>query len=290
MKYGMTKEIFDSESSVDDIIITGLPRSGTTLLCMLLSEHENVVALNEPMDKDLFKNHEDAIRNIETCFKNFRASLLESGKALARTKNGNITDNAYTPNSLSRQREVRRTEIQFSKKLDSQFTLAMKHCAEFTLLFPEILEKYSVFAVIRNPLALLGSWNSVNVPVSRGRVAKAQKLNKWLFDKLENMGNDILGRQLFIMSWYFEQFKLLSSERIIRYEDIVTKPSWTISRISGRELSGKYPEMSNKNTSDYYDSEFLKIAGPRLLESEGSYWDFYSREDIINIIDEGNRG
>jgi hypothetical protein len=44
----------------------------------------------------------------------------------------------------------------------------------FTALLPALLRRFPTFAVVRNTLSVLTSWNSVDIPARQGRVPKAE--------------------------------------------------------------------------------------------------------------------
>jgi hypothetical protein len=267
-----------------DILLTGIPRSGTTLACRLLCDFSQTIALNEPMDRDQFDNPTVAFKNIKNHFQIFRKSLVEDGSARARTSEGRITDNAFTPDNIKRERIVKRSEIIFDKKLNPDFTLIMKHCAEFTLLIPELLKEFEIYALIRNPLAVLSSWASVDVPVSRGKVAKAAKLNPLFHEELEKQGENILDRQLFILSWYFGQYDFLPKDHIIRYEEMIQSPEDILSPIANNKYEAISSELKNKNTSNYYDRNRMKTLAKALLNSDGNYWKYYSADMVKELL------
>lgn len=272
-----------TNKSTVDILLTGIPRSGTTLACRLLSEVQDVVALNEPMWPDQFTTRLESIQAIlETCNK-LRASLLTKGIGIARTTSGNITDNAYSETKDGRKRVVERGPIRFDKKLNPDFKLILKHNAEFTLLLPELKESFEVFAIIRNPLALLGSWASVNVPVSRGKVAKSAKLLPEFHQQIEEI-DGLLAKQLFIMDWYFSQYEDFPEDHIIKYEDIIATKGGALSPIAGKDVLDH--SLEGRNTSSLYDAKFLVEASDALINSEGAYWSYYQKEDVIALLEE----
>lgn len=269
-----------------NIILTGVPRSGTTMLCRLLCALPNTVALNEPMEQSYFPDAENAKIAIANRFQALRKSLYFEGKALARTKDGAIVDNAFSAKAEgpSRSRIVQRTEVYFDKKLSPDFNLLMKHCAEFTLILPELTKQYTVVALMRNPLALLLSWRSVNVPVSRGRVAKSARLNATFYAALEAQNaEDLISKQLFILSWYFEQYRQLPRHQVFFYEDLVAKTEETLNGIldSTIPVEGKLANLNNRNTL-YKDPQIGEVY-QRLLASEGAYWQFYSKEQVSGL-------
>lgn len=265
-----------------NIILTGVPRSGTTMACRLLSGCADVVALNEPMYPDQFLSPEDALDEVADSFTRFRNSLLHSGTALARTAGGEITDNAYSESKGDRTRVVERGTVHFDKPLSPVFRLIMKHCAEFSLLLPELAERFPVFALIRNPLATLGSWASVHIPVSRGKVAKSARLDPALHADLEALPG-LLEKQIHILDWYFRKYLTLDPQRVIRYEDIVHTGGEALSIISGTPCFD--PALRSRNRNTLYDPRFLQTAGNALLERDGAFWSFYRRDEVRNLLD-----
>jgi len=285
MIFGKILPFLRSGKNENNILLTGIPRSGTTLACRLLCNYAETVALNEPMDKNQFENPKAAEENISEHFRKFRKSLLKNGTAVARTEDGKLTDNAYSQGHAQRERVIERSPVHFDKALGHDFTLIMKHCAEFTLLLPELSKQIPIYAMIRNPLAILASWASVDVPVSRGKVAKSAQLNPDFNAALNKQGEDLLRRQLFILSWYFGQYNDFNQDRIIRYEDMIDAPDLTLNSLGKGKLLEPFQNLKNKNSSELYDKTHVIKAGNELLNSEGNYWRYYLREDVSQVLE-----
>ena len=88
----------------------------------------------------------------------------------------NPVANKYSDSGL-RRRIVIRTEIAINKDLEPDFLLAVKHPAAFTALLDSLVERFPVYATIRNPLSVLSSWNSVALPVQTGHIPAAENLD-----------------------------------------------------------------------------------------------------------------
>jgi hypothetical protein len=278
------KKIFSASDKQQGLngLLTGIPRSGTTLACRLLCECEQTVALNEPLDRTLFPNRQAALTSVEDSFVRFRSSLLKSGTAPARTVGGKITDNAFAPDSPNRERVVERTEVHFDQNLANDFTLILKHNAEFTLLLPEIAERYHTVAMVRNPLAVLASWCSVDVPVSRGKVAKAGRLRPD-FEQAYSSIDQLLERQLFILDWYFQQYVSFPEERVLRYEELIQTQGLALEKVAKKPLEKTWT-LEQKNTNPLYDSHKIVQAGEILLKREGHFWSFYDKSDVERLL------
>ena len=96
-------------------------------------------------------------------------------------------------------------------------------------------------------------------------------------------GTNWAGRKL---QYTFERYeKFLPREHIIRYEDVCASGGRALEVIvpSAADLN---VSLENKNANPLYDRERVLRVGERLLESEGAYWNFYTREDVQEIMDE----
>jgi hypothetical protein len=280
MTYGTIKlyiMIDQTTSMPNTTLLTGIPRSGTTLICKLLSECPNVIALNEPLPGHLFSSRGASLEMLSEQIYMIRQSLLQHKKAPARTKYGTITDNAFGENEGQRKKEITRTEVYFDKPLHLDFTLILNHNAEFTLLLPELADFYRVVAIVRNPLDLLSSWNSVDLPVSRGKVSKADRLLPTLCDRYLSK-SDLLAKQLEILDWYFGQYENPAIKDVIRYEDVIASHGKVLDVIAGAEISGW--ELVSKNKNELYEKGSRAHFKQAILEYGGNWLSFYEGKEI----------
>ena len=276
-----------------NIVLTGLPRSGTTLACRLLNTLPNTVALHEPIAPGKFANAEDEsaiLEGVERFFRKMRRMILKEKVALSKNVDGKITDNAYkqarSEGGLRRQSARKGTEkgkVAFNKELGENYLLVIKQPALFSTLLPALTVRFPCYAVVRNPLSVLASWNSVDHNVREGRSRGAELYDEGLKRDLASIA-DRVGRQLHLMSWWYNRFYgTLDEDHIIRYEEIV--------RSGGRALSVVTPPaqmlhepLSSQNLNAAYDRKEMRELGSRLLDSEGAYWHFYSRESVEGLI------
>ncbi len=177
----------------NDIVLAGLPRSGSTLTCHLINKLPDAVALNEPMSTRRFKDLPDngAICDaISRFLVSMRGSLEKSGTAMSKHIDGVVPDNPVAGEISSdglRKGEAILGEIDFAKDLPVNFTLVVKHPSAFAALLPDLAKRFSTFATIRNPVAVLSSWNSVSMPVRDGRAPKGEKMDPELQARLESI-------------------------------------------------------------------------------------------------------
>lgn len=273
----------------NDIILTGIPRSGTFLVCYLLNQLPNIVALSEPMDVSSlwkFKNRDRMVSAIANFFSIQRRSLLLHGIALSKATGGEIPDNSFG-NDISesglRKSLASLQTITIEKPLSDDFILVIKHPNAFTALLESLIEEFTCFAVIRNPLAILSSWNTVNIPPNNGHTPVAESLDAELLARLESQ-EDRYRRQITLLSWYYEKYKKnLPKENIIRYEHVVASAGRCLEVISAN-ANKLIQVLENKNKNTFYDSALMRELGTMLLNTDGAYWDFYSKDEVDQLM------
>ncbi|MGI9237424.1 MAG: hypothetical protein ACR2QZ_08500 [Woeseiaceae bacterium] len=273
----------------DAIMLTGVPRSGTTLSCHLLNRLPNTVALAEPMNVGKFarlRSRAAILDMIEQFVAEQRATLLSRRVAVSRQVGGGVKDNFFTsergPDGL-RHSQGKPANVSFDKPLNSDFQIVIKHPAAFTALLPELAARFPCYAIIRNPLSLLASWDSVKIPVNDGRAPAAERLASDLKQALKTLKHRY-DRQLCLMNWYFEQYRQhLTPECILRYEDIIESGGAVLAAIVP-SAGSLHEQLENRNRSDAYDWTGISSIAERLLDSEGAYWDFYSRDEVRGLL------
>ncbi|MBR9919603.1 MAG: hypothetical protein GYB31_02115 [Bacteroidetes bacterium] len=264
-----------------NIILTGVPRSGTTLTCFLLTEIPNSVALNEPVRIGRLRTKENIIEGIGTFFQENRHTLLTEKTAIARATKKGITDNNFA-DGKGRKTIAKKQRVTIDKDLNPDFYLGIKHNATFTILMDELRAIYPFFAQIRNPIPVLGSWNSLDVPASRGEVRASEWLNTKLHKELEAM-DDLYEKQLHILQWYFEQYTKLPESSIIRYEDLIKTNGRSLQTVVPEAANLEYP-LESKNRSKLYDSDIMKRLGEKLLSRDHACWQFYDRSEVEAML------
>src|SRR3954468_1534298 len=226
-----------------NVLITGTPRSGTTLLCSLLNKLPNTVALHEPMNVWEFPNcpDADAIADvIERFCADTRKSLLENGVAVSKHVGGLIPDNVAADQVNRSGTRLRHTEhgpVRIDKPLSEKFALAIKHPVAFTALLGTLSQRFECFAIVRNPLSMLASWNSLAwLNVRNGHAPIGEKLDRKLQQNLA-AEPDVIERQIHIVEWFYRRFReFLPDRAIVKYETLISS--------KGRELATVFPEAA----------------------------------------------
>lgn len=113
-----------------DIILTGIARSGTTLSCALLNKLPQMVALHEPMNPAELVGlayPDGYLERIGDFFTAQRASLMTSGHAISKARDGKVPENPFVetddPAGLRRSSDGNQN-VQFGKELNEGFGLS----------------------------------------------------------------------------------------------------------------------------------------------------------------------
>jgi hypothetical protein len=299
-----------SKAKDRNIVLTGPGRSGTTLTCFLLNKLPDTVALSEPISPGRYANrmpdYEGVADGIEEYYRDMRKMALREGLVISKHVGGMVPDNSKGMKDGVRQRIADKGQIPVGKDLQRDFYLAIKQPGMFTALLPTLVKRFPCFAIIRNPLAIMLSTSTLQKPGNKrrkGRSAKAgsqQSNNKrrrsrsakitydpQLGERLgesRKEGADKIDQRLMRLHYTFERYQeSLPESHIIRYEDICSSRGKALEVIVPA-AGGLDEPLENKNLNPLYPRDKVFRFGEKLLESEGAYWNFYSREDVEEII------
>ena len=203
--------------------------------------------------------------------------------AVSRATESGVSDNNFASEQGNRVAIVSKRPVEFKKRLDSDFTLIVKHNAFFTILLPELVNHYPVYAIIRNPIAVLGSWNSLDLPVTRGEVRASQWLAPDLQQALDQFDN-LYDKQIYILGWYLEKYAKLDTNQVLKYEDIIASNGAELNKID--QIAVNFDQqLESRNKNKLYNSDIMKTLGEKLLSQDHPCWTFYSREEAEQLID-----
>jgi len=276
--------------NLNNIILTGIPRSGTTLVCFLLNKLDNVLALDEPISvNDILKQKKDEekVKIINQYYSRTRELIRTKGIAISKNINGKIFSNKFRERRFKGLRIMlsKRDMIIINNRLSNEGMLIIKHSALFTALLAEIKNVLLTYAIVRNPLSVLASWNSVRFPLQKGQSPVAEGLDRKLKLNLKKI-NDISEKQIFILNWFFRKYHSnLNAGRIIKYEEIISSGGKVLEVIDQRAVQLN-ESLENKNWNKIYDYKLMKKLGERLLKEDNAYWlQYYSTKDITDILE-----
>ncbi|RFQ17404.1 sulfotransferase, partial [Pseudomonas sp. ATCC 13867] len=211
-----------------DLVITGLPRSGTSFLCRLLSEHPQTVIINEPAQ--IFQRlKEPEPWGIPCFYAELRREILAGRPVLNKHINGRLIDDT-----------ARQQDVALPYQVSSPaygFTLGTKNTLAYLVRLPALLRvmpKAKVVALVRHPYDCLISWAStfehlrnadlLSQPLGNPDDPALSERNRSALREIANVGNLALRRALW---WRFLVVQLLDAGprvRWMRYEDLVSAP------------------------------------------------------------------
>jgi hypothetical protein len=141
-------------SKTPDILITGIPRSGTSYLCTQLHNLKDCVAINEPEDIFRILPEPAGIPTMRGYYDELRRRIV-AGEPVA--------------NKISEGKLIEDTAVVFAEALyrpvvsSEHFVLATKNTLGYLARLPYLLEAMPdalFIACVRNPLDTLASWKS----------------------------------------------------------------------------------------------------------------------------------
>jgi len=271
-----------------NIILTGIARSGTTLTCSLLNKLPQCVALHEPMQPSelaCLDFPSGYTEKIEAFFDTQRQSLLKIGTALTKARDGVVPDNPFdssVSSSVLRYSTVKNEQVHFNNNLQADFRLVIKHPNFFTATLETLLNYYSCFAIVRNPLAVLLSWHTIQAPVNNGYLPFAEAFDSKLKADLALEPNRI-SRQIIILRWYFSIYrKFLPNEYVIRYELLVSSGGRALAVIDPAAALLNEP-LESRNLSPLYDPNLVNDLADLLISDPSIYRGYYQVEDIKDL-------
>jgi hypothetical protein len=283
-----------------DIVLTGPGRSGTTLVCHLLNKLPDTVALSEPIAPGKFAHlmpdTEAICDEIERYYHKMRMRALRQGTVITKHVGGVVPENTKGMVGDVRYRIADKGKIGVGKELRPDFSLVIKQPGLFTALLPSLAKRFRCYAIVRNPLALMGSRRSLRRAAERkGR--KRTRPSRMYDEELAQLElerqalararapvEQRIERQLRALDLRFERYlRELPADNILRYEDIVSS-NGTALRVLVPAARGLNEPLENMNTNPYYDREYMLEVGERLLKSEGSYWRLYGRDEVEELL------
>ncbi|WP_338518902.1 hypothetical protein [Alteromonas gracilis] len=204
-------------------LLTGIPRSGTTLCCKLLNQCGNTLALHEPINPQKLTSVTPvtAASEIKSQIQQIRHSLMSNQAIEHGDKAGVDLDNPIglgTNETGLRLQKATRGLVTLPT-IDNTTGLYIKQNALFAALAEPLTANFDMFAIIRNPVDVLLSWMTVDLPVNKGRLPAGEKFDKRLAELLRKVPS-VIERQITIYSWFVSRYQS-ADLTTIRYEDII---------------------------------------------------------------------
>jgi len=237
-----------------DLIVTGIPRSGTTLTTALIDSLDDSLGLSEPQWHLRFiresSDARDYVQRICHDFRIVREDIL-AGRSVPdkRSVDGSSITNYFVRHpdgAITNQYEIYPVT---RHGLSPHFLLAMKHTAAYTSILPQLIEHTDipVLAVIRHPIPTILSWRSLHIPISHGRLPAAARF--WPETKqLRKSYTDLLRIQVELYGLFCSRFEECSSRIILlKYEELIHNQYLVASTLKRRPTRSLTIQDHNRN-------------------------------------------
>jgi len=295
--------VVDRNSGGRTWLLCGIPRSGNGLCCRLAGDLPDTVALSQPYHPDcrfdgmrfgsLPREPAPAVARLGEFARAVRRQIREERRAPSHQVGGGLYDNIMATERDAgtglRERRGEWGSVGVRKPLSRGFTLFLSQPAVFSALLPEVAASFPCLALVRNPLALLASWQTVNLPFRQGRIAGAEPFDPALRKALDREP-ERLRRQLLILEWFFARFAThLRPDDVVRYEDLVESGGAALFRRLGHDGAPSVA-LESRNESVLYDRSTIATLLEALLEQAGAWTRFYRPEDLEQVAEAIRRG
>lgn len=229
-----------------DFLITGLPRSGTSLLCNLLHKGENTIVINEPKEVFAALSHDPFCNELQLFYRKLRSNIV-SGRPIENKLDGdgNVVEDTSA-------KDIRKMYLPSFRNND--FLLATKNpLAYITRLrvICDAIPDMPKIVMIRHPLDVINSWTknfehlrNIDLSVIPFTSSDDKLLDFYQRNNLEQIrAQDHLPTR---RALYFNYLAgLISRERervtIIRYEDLIRNPKETLDQITNKIGASRLP-------------------------------------------------
>jgi len=213
----------------NDLIITGIPRSGTSYLCSILNKVKNTVVINEP-DEVLQLMHQSSNTPLSQFYDAVRHRIINNLPITNKIVDGKFIEDTNVVDACS----------SYIPDVDTEnFILGTKN----TLIYLNSLDRLkkqfqniTIIACVRHPVDTIASWANVSFPHIRNAEPR------FLLEYADEIGKKAINRvlnkkklsQRYAMWWdYLAKTLVKKSSQLIliRYEDMVVNPQETINKI-----------------------------------------------------------
>ncbi len=245
---------------VNDLVLTGLPRSGTTLLAALLHAPPQSVVVHEPAWQGAWlaetRGSPTAFAaRLAVDFRDVRAALAEGHPLpLRESIDGQPLTNYVARRSGRVEASWRVIERSYGTLVPG-FTLAMKGPALYTAVLPALVSSgvARVVALVRHPVATLLSWRAVPFPIAEGRLPAAEPYWPELA-AVACSPRPVLERQAAIWELFVRRYLDCGTRlTLLRYEDVVDRPGDVASRLGLETGTAGVPVERGLNQNPAYD-------------------------------------
>ncbi len=272
--------------SGENWVFTGIPRAGTSVSTRLLGSLPNTVALNEPLQLKDFQYYSDpamALQFIRQRYQAIRKQVEVRGTAPAVNLAGAQGDARVQAADGTGLRQPQGAVSDVEVSAQPGFRLVIKQNALFTALLHGLTDDFECLALVRNPLEVLASWQTVDLAINRGSLPGGERYDGQLAGALEGEP-DRLARQLLILDWFYRRFRAcLPDARILRFEEVARCGAVPLAKAVGDKAAEAEPLAQTPLVERYPGVDLQSLMAALLTGPEG--WRmFYTTADCEQAL------
>lgn len=266
-----------------NILVTGIPRSGTTLAGALLDTLPDTVCLSEPpwhwhkatggvLDIGRDPDGMQFAKWLVGDFVAIRRKLAAGEQVLdRRAPDDRAITNYHRADRSAASGVVSETGMRpFARSgLSQDFTLAIKHNGPYLTALGPLLDLgwFTVVGIVRHPVEVIHSWRALNLPVSHGKMHDAARC--WPEMEAATAEGPVLERQVRIYDLICARlFHYRDRLHLLRYEDLRADPQ-LLARAVGAEASVR-ADVLDAPSREVPDAERALIV--RALEAQAHHY------------------
>lgn len=167
--------------------------------------------------------------------------------------------------------------------IDNSTQLYVKQNALFAALAEPLTNHFEIFAIIRNPVDVLLSWMTVDLPVNKGRLPAGEKFDKHLA-KLLRKGS-VIERQIAIYSWFVSRYQR-ANLTTIRYEDIIQSQGRALYAILGLDNTTELTVPQRTFSSEVVETITSQLASIKAIGNQAGYEDTFIIQRLESLYNE----
>jgi len=217
-------------------IITGIPRSGTSLVASIISFSDNVAVLNEPAQLTKILKNNKNLNDFVSYINHIKKTIIQREPIYNKQSNGFITENTALD-------DTRRPHV--FDVFDLSFNLIIKNTLGFLFAIERIINAIPEIKIIfcfRNPFETIASWKNSFNHLKKAMPNKIAVINdqiSWLNDSDNKQINLINNEQTDTIRraqlWTFlanRIIELSGNGLLVNYSNLINNPQIEINRIT----------------------------------------------------------
>ena len=263
-------------------LITGIPRSGTSLVSSLVAKNPDTLVFSEPSwlkeIRELTSDSSQFSNQLVKDITQIRNSILNGkpvGIKLNKSETG-IPSN-YFQRSPDGEIIHNKTDTETIFPINTAHkNIFIKANAQFTACLNSLIatKQFKIVCIVRNPVSAIMSWRSLQIPVSFGNMKIAEKYSPD-FSEFINDAANLLDKQIMIADWFFKQYSIyLNHVTLIKYEDLILNAQNELSKFLP-DTSLQLPKLKSANHNPHYNLDEADFVKERMIKLGHYYKHFY---------------